>query len=54
MPTTIAQINPWCQTAKEHQKLEFKESKTDFDKSKLYRYCVAIANEGGVVRNHAT
>jgi len=27
--------------------LEFKEAKSQFDSTKLYRYCVAIANEGG-------
>ena len=27
--------------------MEFKEAKTQFDNRKLYKYCVAIANEGG-------
>jgi len=31
----------------ESQHLEFKEAKTSFDNKKLYRYCVALANEGG-------
>ena len=31
----------------EHPRLEFKEAKTQFDNTKLYQYCVAIANERG-------
>jgi ATP-dependent DNA helicase RecG len=31
----------------EHQRLEFKEAKTQFDNRRLCEYCVAIANEGG-------
>ncbi len=27
--------------------MEFKEAKTQFDNHKLYKYCVALANEGG-------
>lgn len=47
MSTTIEQINLWRSVKSEHQKLEFKEAKTQFDNGKLYKYCVAIANEGG-------
>lgn len=47
MPTTPEQINLWRQAASEHQRLEFKEAKNQFDNRKLYEYCVAIANEGG-------
>jgi ATP-dependent DNA helicase RecG len=47
MTTTPAQIDTWRKIPREHHTLEFKEAKTDFDKIKLYRYCVAIANEGG-------
>ena len=47
MKTTPEQINLWRQTPSEHQTLEFKEAKTQFDNEKLYKYCVAIANEGG-------
>lgn len=47
MNTTPQQIDVWLSVPKEHQRLEFKEAKTQFDNSKLYRYCVAIANEGG-------
>lgn len=47
MTTTIQQINAWRATRSEHQRLEFKEAKTQFDNRKLYKYCVALANEGG-------
>jgi ATP-dependent DNA helicase RecG len=45
--TTPAQIDLWLSSSTEHQRLEFKEAKNQFDNTKLYRYCVAIANEGG-------
>lgn len=47
MPTTIQQIDTWRSARSEHQRLEFKEAKTQFDNRKLYKYCVALANEGG-------
>lgn len=47
MPTTPAQIDLWRGLPSETQRLEFKEAKTGFDNQKLYRYCVALANEGG-------
>lgn len=47
MATTVAQIDAWRATRSEHQNLEFKEAKTQFDNRKLYKYCVALANEGG-------
>ena len=47
MPITPEQIDVWRQSRRETQRLEFKEAKTQFDNHKLYRYCVAIANEGG-------
>ena len=47
MATTPVQIDLWRQSPSEHQRLEFKEAKTQFDNHTLYRYCVAIANEGG-------
>lgn len=31
----------------EGEQLEFKEAKSQLDQTKLCRYCVAIANEGG-------
>lgn len=47
MTTTPEQINLWRQSPSEHQRLEFKEAKNQFDNRKLYEYCVALANEGG-------
>jgi ATP-dependent DNA helicase RecG len=47
MPTTIQQIDSWRASRSEHQRLEFKEAKTQFDNRKLCKYCVALANEGG-------
>ena len=47
MTTTPQQIDLWRKTTSEHQRLEFKEAKNQFDSQKLYEYCVAIANEGG-------
>jgi predicted HTH transcriptional regulator len=47
MATTSAQIDLWCQTPSEHQRLEFKEAKQQFDSRRLFEYCVALANEGG-------
>ena len=34
-------------TPAENEQLEFKEAKAQFDTTKLFRYCVALANEGG-------
>lgn len=45
--TSPQQIDTWLSSPSEHQRLEFKEAKNQFDNTKLYRYCVAIANEGG-------
>lgn len=45
--TTPAQIDLWRSVDSEHQRLEFKEAKTQLDNRKLYEYCVALANEGG-------
>ncbi|PKO64644.1 MAG: MloB, partial [Betaproteobacteria bacterium HGW-Betaproteobacteria-17] len=45
--TTPEQINLWRQARSEHQRLEFKEAKNQFDFGRLQQYCVALANEGG-------
>lgn len=45
--TTPQQIDLWRAGPSEHQRLEFKEAKNQFDTGKLHQYCVAIANEGG-------
>jgi ATP-dependent DNA helicase RecG len=47
MPITVDQIDLWRQSPSEHQRLEFKEAKTQVDSRKLCEYCVALANEGG-------
>ncbi|MDB5343552.1 MAG: hypothetical protein JWP89_1929 [Schlesneria sp.] len=47
MATTPAQIDAWRAARSEDQNLEFKEAKNQFDNRKLFRYCVALANEGG-------
>lgn len=47
MPTSPEQIDLWRHAASETQRLEFKEAKQQYDTTKLNRYCVAIANEGG-------
>jgi len=47
MSTTPEQIDMWRGVASEHQRLEFKEAKTQFDFRTLCKYCVALANEGG-------
>jgi ATP-dependent DNA helicase RecG len=49
MATTAAQIDIWRAASREDQHLEFKEAKNQFDSTKLQRYCVALANEGGGV-----
>ena len=47
MPITPAQIDLLRQSRTEHQRLEFKEAKEQYDFGKLCKYCVALANEGG-------
>lgn len=40
-------LNRWLNTSTENEQLEFKEAKQQYDGTKLLRYCVALANEGG-------
>ncbi len=47
MTITPEQIDIWRSVFSETQNLEFKEAKIQFDNKKLYKYCVALANEGG-------
>jgi ATP-dependent DNA helicase RecG len=47
VPITSEQVDLWRQSPSEHQRLEFKEAKEQYDFKKMCRYCVAIANEGG-------
>ncbi len=45
--TTNVEFARWLATPREDEHLEFKEAKSHFDKEKLFKYCVAFANEGG-------
>lgn len=45
--TTADQVDAWRRSPSEHERLEFKEAKQQYDNQKLYEYCVALANEGG-------
>ncbi|MCK9398154.1 MAG: putative DNA binding domain-containing protein [Methylobacter sp.] len=45
--TSMDQLNLWLAGAREDEHLEFKEAKQQYDTTKLFRYCVALANEGG-------
>ncbi len=47
MKTTLDEIEAWRSLPSETERLEFKEAKNTFDDDKLFRYCVALANEGG-------
>jgi ATP-dependent DNA helicase RecG len=47
MPTSFEQLARWLSVPREHERLEFKEAKNQFDVTRLFRYCVALANEGG-------
>lgn len=47
MNTSKEVFEHWLNSSTEHERLEFKEAKNQFDLIKLFKYCVAIANEGG-------
>lgn len=47
MSTTLEELTRWMSAPTEHEALEFKAAKNQFDNTRLFRYCVAIANEGG-------
>lgn len=47
MKTSLEQLNQWLTTPCEGEHLEFKEAKNQYDTTKLFRYCVALANERG-------
>jgi ATP-dependent DNA helicase RecG len=47
MPTTLAELERLMNSPSEAEQLEFKEAKNQYDRDKLCKYCVAIANEGG-------
>lgn len=44
---TIETLQHWLDAPTEDEHLEFKEAKEQFDNTKLLKYCVALANEGG-------
>jgi ATP-dependent DNA helicase RecG len=47
MKTDSEQLSIWLNAPHETPQLEFKLAERSFDHEKLYRYCVAIGNEGG-------
>lgn len=44
---TLETLTRWLSAVREDEHLEFKEAKQQFDTHKLFRYCVALSNEGG-------
>jgi ATP-dependent DNA helicase RecG len=44
---TLETLKQWLNAPAETERLEFKEAKQQYDTTKLLRYCVALANEGG-------
>ncbi|WP_293129108.1 ATP-binding protein [Microcoleus sp. bin38.metabat.b11b12b14.051] len=44
---TLETLEQWLVVPTETENLEFKEAKLQFDSTKLLKYCVALANEGG-------
>ena len=44
---SVGLIEKWLHEKCEDENLEFKEAKTSYDREKLYKYCVALANERG-------
>ena len=44
---TLENLEKWLNAPAETEQLEFKEAKQQFDSTKLLKYCVALANEGG-------
>src|SRR5258708_950937 len=47
MIVSVEQIDYWRSLPSETEVVEFKEAKLQYDNTKLFRYCIAIANEGG-------
>ena len=47
MSATPARVDQWLAEPSERRLLEFKEAKSDFSRSRLCKYCVALANAGG-------
>lgn len=47
MKITVEELERLMRLPSEDEHLEFKEAKSNFDKGKLFKYCVALANERG-------
>ncbi|MGI8656680.1 MAG: ATP-binding protein [Pyrinomonadaceae bacterium] len=47
MSTTLEELARWMAAPRENENLEFKAAANQYDNTKLFGYCVAIANEGG-------
>lgn len=47
MPTTLEELAIWMAAPQETPGLEFKKAENQYDSTKLFKYCVGIANEGG-------
>ena len=47
MNTTLEELAAWLSAPREIANLEFKEAAKQYDNTKLFKYCVAIGNEGG-------
>lgn len=47
MNTTLEQLAHWMNAPRESETLEFKQASNQYDNAKLFRYCIALANEGG-------
>lgn len=45
--TTVEELERWMSLPSETEHIEFKEAKNQFDSTRLLKYCVALANEGG-------
>lgn len=44
---TLETLDRWLDAPAETERLEFKEAKQSYEKEKLFKYCIALANEGG-------
>ena len=47
MSVTLDRLITWLAAPSETEHLEFKEAKAQYNSIKLFKYCVALANEGG-------
>jgi ATP-dependent DNA helicase RecG len=47
MKTTVEELERLMTLPSEDEHLEFKKAENQFDTTRLFRYCVALANEGG-------